>query len=199
MSEEEARLSEPSGLRQGVRNQTDIDIIMCLRKAVTHTFSIMCHLDIAEKPRIELKPVVRWQGKMRIIKPIEAAFVSVITFKNPSRKLKKYEVNGIIILYIPGATVDIVLPAMGLGMSFDEDDIKDACGEFLNVVAGSFKTELVKNGYEEMEISTPVNFGCNVDELFDYYQDHKFEITFFKDGQQLFQVDVGLNELSKIQ
>jgi len=196
MTEEELQ-PEGQNLQQGVRNQTDIEIIMCMRRAVMQTFSTMCHIDLKEKPKIKLKPVVRWQGKIRVIKPVDCSFCSVITFGHQRENKKKYEVDGIIVLYIPDSTSEVLLPAMGLRGNFDEDDIKDACGEFLNVMAGGFKAELVKNGYEEIEISTPFNFGLKVDELFDYYEDYEFEISFFREQKRFLQVDIGLDKITK--
>lgn len=184
-------------LASGVRNQADIDLILCVRRAVERTLSTMCHISLVEKPTIELKPVVKWMGKMRVIKPLDCAFVSVITFRHGAAKRKIYEVNGFIVLYIPETTADELIKALGLSGTFDEDDIKDACGEFLNIMAGSFKLELVKVGYEELEISPPFNFGFKVDELFDYYQDYKFDLTFFKEGKTYLHVDIALDKIVK--
>ena len=195
MSEENKPESAPPST--GVTNQRDIDILISARKAVQDTFSTMCHIDLTEKPTISTKPVIQWQGKMRVLKPLDCVFVSVITFRHDTVKLKHFEVSGIVILYVPEDTASAFVRAFGLSGTPEEDDIRDCCGEFLNVMAGSLKTELVKKGYDNFDLSTPHSFGAKVDELFDYYGNEKFELVFTIEGKLFLQLDVAFNRMTQ--
>lgn len=179
----------------GVSNQRDIDIIMSARKAVVSTISAMCHLELQEKPKIESSPVIQWQGKMRVLKPLDCVFVSVITYRHDALKLKKFECNGIVILYVPEDTAVTMLRSFGFVGIPEVEDILDGCGEFLNVMAGTLKTELIKRGYDDFNLSSPHTFGSQIDELFDFYGKEKFELTFTVEGSLFLQLDVGFNRL----
>ncbi len=195
MSDEIKNESPPAAATGGVRNQTDIDIIMSARKAVVNTISAMCHIELQEKPRIESKPIIQWQGKMRVLKPLDCVFVSVITYKHSSLKLKQFEASGVVILYVPEDTALSMIRAFGFVGKPEYDDILDGCGEFLNVMAGTLKTELINRGYDDFSLSLPHTFGSQVDELFDFYGKDKFELTFSVEGETFLQLDIGFNRL----
>lgn len=191
----------PSGPEQGLLStQLEIDTIMCIKRAVAVTFLKMCNLKLPP-PQIHKKPIIKWQGRMRLIKPLDTAFTSVITFRLSESKSNRYEVLGIAGLYVSEDVLSLLLQSLGLRGLTDEEDLKDGLGEFLNVICGAFKAELVKEGYPELNISTPYNFSRAIDELFDYYKDEKFEMLFPipPDNEMHFYLDLALTSVDKLQ
>ncbi len=192
---EEIKNETPPVPEGGVKNQTEIDIIMSARRAVVHTINTMCHIELKEKPQIENKPTIQWQGKMRVLKPLDCVFVSVITYRHDSLKLKQFEVSGIVILYVTEDTALAMVKSFGFVGKPEYDDILDGCGEFLNVMAGNLKTELINRGYDDFTLSTPHTFGSQIDELFDFYGTNKFELKFSVEGETFLQLDIAFNRL----
>jgi hypothetical protein len=57
---------------------------------------------------------------------------------------------------------------------------------------------MLKLGYEELRFSETTNFSSNVNQLFDYYQSTKFQITFMKDNEKFVEFEVGIGPIKKV-
>jgi|GEM_PF-637852 len=194
----EQQFKEKYGDINGPSNQTEIDIIMAAKKAVEKSVETMLKFTLNEKPLIERKPVIDWQGRMRVVKPADCAFVSIITLRRQKAQILHFSVHGFFTIYIPEDTADTILRGLGMTGPVTDDDIRDGCGEFLNIIAGLFKRFLVSMGYEELEISLPHNFGFHVDELIDFKEPFKFEIVFMHEGKKFLHVDIGTEKMKKV-
>ena len=199
MSNPDQNISQQYGKVQGPSNQTEIDIIMAAKKAVEKAVETMIHIVLSEKPIIQRKQIIDWQGRMRVIKPVDCAYVAIITLRRQKAQVFHFSVHGFIIIYIPEDTAGIILKALGMTGPLAEEDIRDGCGEFLNIIAGLFKRYMVGMGYEELEISTPHSFSFHVDELVDYRDNSKFEIVFNHEEMKFLHVDVAVEQIKKLQ
>lgn len=176
-----------------VSGQLEIDLIMSMVKAVQKVVLQRFEENFKDKPKIEKKMVVQWQGKMKILKPADCVYTSVILIERP-----KIKDNGIIILYIPEMIAESIALACGAVRSEGLEGLLRGCGVFLGDVATAFKNYMLKLGYEELRFSETINFSSNVNQLFDYYQSTKFQITFIKDSEKFVEFEVGIGPIKKI-
>ena len=177
---------------EGISGQLEIDLIMSARKAIVKTAEKKINVKLEEKPKIEQKPVVMWQGKMKVMRPTDCVYVSAITIERGNPKD-----NGIAILFIPEEVAEFIATASGVPFSEGYDGVMRACGEFLNEMLERFRNYLMKLGYEELKFSQPQNFSSTVNQLFDYTRLTKFEITFSRKKEKFVQLELGIGPLKK--
>jgi hypothetical protein len=191
-------MSESSPAQQGQDFSADEKFVMkCVKHGIESTFNQMCHFKFEDKPRVVKATHIKWQGKTRIIKPFEYSYVSVMTFRYESGKRARYEINGLITMFVTEWAADMLISALGLRGRLDESDIMDGCGEFLNVMAGIIREQFEKEGLEHLSVQGPNNYLAHVDELYEYYHDDKLEITYFKEEEPFVQVDISLDSIKK--
>ncbi len=176
-----------------VSGQLEIDLIMSMVKAVNKVVLQKFEISFKEKPKIDKKMVVQWQGKMKIVKPSDCVFISVTVIERPQAKD-----NGIVVLYIPESIAETIAVVFGAKRSDGVEGLLKACGSFLTEVADCFKAYMTKLGYEDLKFSAPMNFTLKVDQLFDFYQATRFQITFSHEGEKFLEFDVGTGPLKKI-
>jgi len=176
-----------------VSGQLEIDLIMSMVKAVNKVSLQKFELSLKEKPKIEKKMVVQWQGKMKVLRPADCVYVSVMMIQRPKAKD-----NGIFVLYLPESIAEMLASSAHVKRSDGEEGVLKACGDFLIEIANYFKMYMLKLGYEDLNFSTPANFTSKVDQLFDFYQLTKFQITFFKDEEKFLEFDVGMGPTRKV-
>ena len=158
----------------------DQDVAVALKKAIKKTFSIMAKVSVDPDPTIEKKKIIQWLGRYNILKPHGFLYTAVIPFRHGSKK-SVFHLNGIMIVFFTEDVGDIIVKILQLGEKAEEDDVLDASGELLNVIAGAFKTELVNNGYSELEMGIPISFAGDVDELFEYHGVDQMELSYMKE------------------
>jgi hypothetical protein len=184
--------------QQGLELSTEDKFLMkCVKHGIESTFNQMCHFKFEDKTRVVKTTHIKWQGKTRIIKPFEYSYVSVMTFRYDSAKRVRYEINGIISMFVTEWAADMLISALGLRGRLDEDDIMDGCGEFLNVMAGIIREQFEKEGLAHLSVQGPDNYLAHVDELYEYYHEEKLEITYLKDEAPFLQVDISLDSMQK--
>jgi len=172
-------------------NEQDKDLVRSLKRAIYKTFFIMCKYSIEGEPTVEKKDIIQWMQRYNVVKPVEYLYASVMTFRYGAKK-SVYSVDGIIVVYYPEDVADFIFKYINVA-SEGVDDIVDACGEFCNIIAGGFKVELVEAGYEELDISVPVTFYGEVNELFEYRGDKQLEITYRKEGELFLMTDLAID------
>ena len=175
-----------------VSGQLEIDMIMSMVKAVNKIVLSKVEISFKEKPKIDKKPILTWQGKMKIVKPSDCVFVSAIVIQQPKAKD-----NGIFVLYLPESIGEMIALRYGAKPSEGESALLKACGDFLSETVSYFKDYMLKLGYEGLQFSSPMNFTSKVDQLFDFYQSTKFQITFQHQEEKFFEFDVGIGPLKK--
>jgi len=176
-----------------VSGQLEIDLIMSMVKAVSKISLQKFEMTLKEKPKIDKKMVVQWQGKMKVLKPADCVYVSAMLIQR-----QKVKDNGIFVLYLPESIAEMIAMSAHVKRSDGEEGLLKACGDFLVEIGYHFKAHMLKLGYEDLQFSAPVNFTSKVDQLFDFYQLTKFQITFFRDGEKFLEFDVGTGPIKKI-
>jgi len=176
-----------------VSGQLEIDLIMSMVKAVNKVSLQKFELSLKEKPKIEKKMVVQWQGKMKVLRPTDCVYISVMMIQRPKAKD-----NGIFVLYLPESIAEMIGISAHVTRGDGEEGLLKACGEFLIEIGNYFKAYMLKLGYEDLQFSPPVNFTSKVDQLFDFYQTTKFQITFFRDEEKFLEFDVGMGPIKRI-
>lgn len=165
-----------------------IDISTSAMRAVNLTLRSMANLELNSMPNMRRDALM----KMMIITPVDV-FSSLVEFQQKKGDIKAD--GGGIVVYIPRTGVgNIFKEAFGIDMNSDEGEIMDICGEFCNVVAGRFKTELVALGYDEVIMSTPKNYVNSVNLELDVPVSCKYAFGFSKDGKGLLSVDVFMSD-----
>ena len=171
-------------------NEQDKDLVRCLKRSIYKTFFIMCKHSIEGEPTVEKKPIIQWMQRYNVLKPVEYLYASIITFRYGQKK-SVYSVDGITVVYFPEDVADFIFKYINIA-SDGVDDMIDACGEFCNIIAGGFKVELAEAGYEELDISVPVTFYGDVNELFEYRGDTQLEVVYRKEGELFLMVDLAI-------
>lgn len=161
------------------------DVVVCLKRSIKKTFSVMAKTSAPGEGVVAKKKVIQWMGRFNVIKPHGYLYTSVMRYRyGPKKNL--LDVNGIMVIFYPENVAEVVVKMLQLERKATEDDILDACGEFCNVVSGTFKVELAKMGYNELEIGIPVSFIDEVDELFEYRGKDEIEITYYDENNEPF-------------
>jgi len=162
------------------------DVVACLKRSVRRTFTVMARATMpSAEPTVEKKKIIQWMGRYNVIKPHGYLFTAVMRYRYGSKK-DLMSCNGIMAIFYPEMVGDIIVKMLQLERKPVEDDILDACGEFCNVVSGSFKVELTKMGYNELELGLPITFVGEVDELFEYKGKEEIDVTYIDDLDEPF-------------
>lgn len=161
------------------------DVVGCLKRSIKKTFSVMARTTVPGEATVIKKKVIQWMGRFNVIKPHGYLFTSVMRYRYGVKK-NLLDINGIMVIFYPENVAEIVVKMLQLEKKPTEDDILDACGEFCNVVSGTFKVELAKMGYNELDLGLPVSFVGEVDELFEYRGKDEIEVTYFDENNEPF-------------
>ena len=173
--------------------------------SVEKMFISICSARLDGAPKITKRAIVEWRKRMKVYgfeKFKEFCYISVIKYYLDPASQKADKPFGVVILYIelPHAydllamlKIEIdVKPHLYEGEISEEDKaMAECCGEFCNIVAGSFKTDLAQIGYPELIMSTPENYVQDVPEgiIYPSKEQFKYELAFKVEGKRVF-VDV---------
>ncbi len=161
------------------------DVVACLQRSIKKTFSVMARTPVPGEATITKKKIIQWMGRFNVIKPHGYLYTSVMRYRYGAKK-DLLNCNGIMVIFYPDNVAEIIVKMLQLEKKPTEDDILDACGEFCNVVSGSFKVELAKMGYNELDLGLPVSFVGEVDELFEYKGKEEVEVTYYDENNEPF-------------
>lgn len=165
-----------------------IDIASSAMRAVNRTLASMSDIRLEEMPEVKKISIAGF----RIMMPGDT-FASLVTFQQTS---KEGTTKGGIVVFISRFNIETLFGALELTNQSDVLEIKDACGEFCNVVAGAFKTEIVALGYEHFGLSTPSNYFGLVNEEISPHVASKYTLGFSRAGKALLLVDVFMEDHS---
>lgn len=163
-----------------------VDIATSAMRAVNSTLRIMCSVTVSEMPTVLKKEIVRAQIFAR-----EGTFSSAVTFQQDNAGTK-----GGIVVYIGSQHITSVFGNLGIDSKSGESDIKDACGEFCNVIAGSFKSEIAALGFKDVSLTTPLNCFGTVDEEMEIDASYKYSVGFSHGNAGILTVDIFIEKKS---
>jgi hypothetical protein len=163
-----------------------VDIATSAMRAVNSTLRIMCSLTLSEMPSVLKKEIFRAQIFAR-----EGTFSSSVIFKQDKGGTK-----GGIVVYVGSQHITSVFGNIGIDSKSSESDIKDACGEFCNVIAGGFKSEISALGFKDVSLTTPSNYFGTIDEEMEVDATHKYSIGFSHGDAGFLTVDIFIEKQS---
>jgi CheY-specific phosphatase CheX len=164
-------------------NLNIIDIASSAMRAINKTLRNTCSVVLTEMPDIRQAEII----SMKAMSP-EGTFTSVMIFKN--KEGVDVGLKGGLIVYIAKHNIKNLFGALGLNDMSPESEIKDMCGEFCNIAAGCFKTEIMASGYQNLDLSLPQNFYGVIYKDIDVKAITKYTFGFASAGKGLLTVDV---------
>ena len=136
------------------------------------------------EPETKELEIVDYEGRLRVSgveKFNTASYISVINFYlNEKDKQSHKAAKGAMVLYVESENAGKVFKALGFSVPEDEDDtsMMDACGQFCDLLAQGFKTELNRLGYFDLVLSNPDNYRNSVLEGVEFSPDQKIKFEF---------------------
>lgn len=165
---------------------TIIDIAVCIMRSVDKALKTTARITLVEMPRVTKVELIN----ARLLMAAKGMFVSVLQF---NRLFKKKRYKGACVLYIPKSNLSSMFQAIGITEESPEAQLRDACGEFCNMLLACLKKEVMNIGHSDFDISTPRSYVDSVDEaidISDYCQN--YGLSFIHDGKWLLTVDVAM-------
>ena len=149
-----------------------------------------------QKPAIQKKEIVEFRQRMRVsgvTKFQDKTYIATVNFYKNAKDLMSQFPVGALVLYVPETYVDILMkklqyPVFDLD---DEEQLKDACGTFCNLIAGNFNTGLISLGYSQLEMSHFSTYENDILNGVEIPADQKYfyEISFTIDGEVKIVID----------
>jgi len=163
-------------------------------------------MDLSEKPRFSIKPIVEFRKRIRVTgleKFDEKTFISTINFYQEQEDLEADNVLGAVILYMPETYITKILQDLQYPIANEDDEeaLSDGCGSFCNLIAGNFNTGLTQLGYQELGMShftTHLNNVVNGVE-FSEGQVELYEMSFMIKKQKVIVTDLSMGSIPKVE
>ncbi len=177
---------------------------LALTASVKKTFFELAEARFSQEPVIERKSIIRFLKCMRIDameKFNQTTAFSVIHYYSDVKSLEKNIPTGVIIVYFALEYVPEMLRLLKYPyIDYDDvEEVKDACGAIINLIAGRFKKEFIALGYQDMEMSHFKSFVNNAPDGIDFPNDQaqKYEISFHVDGIKRMVVEMIMTHIPK--
>ncbi|HAJ57513.1 MAG TPA: hypothetical protein DCL35_07080 [Candidatus Omnitrophica bacterium] len=167
-----------------------VDIVTSGMRAVNKTLRNMSQIVLTEMPELRNVNVVNIRAMAT-----ENTFTSVMILQ---QKEKDAVVKGGLIVYISKFNIKNLFGALELDEFSGQAELEDMCGEFCNVIAGCFKTELVNLGYEDVQLSLPENFYGVINQDYGIEATAKHTLNFSNAGRSLLTIDVFMEKSSTV-
>ena len=194
IQQESARLN----LRAYVNDSESIfTLALALTAAVKKIFYEKSEMTFSNEPTLEKKPVILYFNEMRIdgMEKFNSTTVfSVIDFAATEEGLEKLQFLITIVVYLEKNFLPEFLRLLQYPYidSDDEEEVKDGCGTFVNLIAGQYKKEMASMGYKDVLMST---FDSYINTAVDGVHipkgaTEKYEINFEIDGTKRLAVEM---------
>lgn len=131
---------------------------LAMAVAVRKIFREKAEVRFTREPVIEKKPITHFMRRMRV-DPMEKfnapTVVSFIHFYKNRKDMDLRKPAGVLLCYVELAQLTNLLKMLEYPDIDDDDEeqVEDACGALCNIIAGTFKNELVNLGYQPLEMS----------------------------------------------
>lgn len=118
----------------------------------------------SKPPVKERVNIVEYQGKMRAdgMEKFnnEPTYVSAVNYYLNAQDMTKRKAIGVLIIYVEQKYMPRIMKLLQYPQVDDENEnaLLDSCGTLANILAGRFKSEIVKAGYPELEMSAFATF-----------------------------------------
>jgi len=162
-------------------------------------------LRLSQEPIIEKRDIIEFRQRMRIFSEEKfdlTTVVSKINFYTNEKDMQKHNALGVIVIFLEKEYVPEFMQLMKYPdiEEEEEDAILDACGTFCNLIAGRFKTEIVKRGYADLFMSHFSNYLNTAYEgvEFSNEQVEKYMVSFYISGIKRIVVEMTMDTLPRL-
>ncbi len=167
---------------------------------VSDSMKTMCSEKFSDSPSAAAKYIYVDENNRMLAKGSDKGYfggchIAVINFFRTERdKENNNHACGAVVVYFRNDCLVKLFKAMGFPIENDKDVamLRDICGEFCNIVAGSFKNELVKMGFINLPMSAPDVFLDSVAAgvAFSEGETKYHELSFYFWNMKAFVIDV---------
>lgn len=163
-----------------------VDIISSLMRSVDKTLRMLAGIAMTEIPVLTKTSTINEV----ITGSRPDMLVSIMQFyRLVGNDEKKY--TALCIVTIPKRTCELLFKPMGIFWNSPEEELKDACGEYCNMLMGNFKQELM--GLTKIEISIPKKYNDTITDRYKIPDNHiTFGFGFKYDAKEILLVDLVL-------
>ena len=156
-----------------------------LAEVVTTTFDKKGPVKFSEKPSLERKDIIEYNGKMRIAgmeKFNNPAFISFVNYYLSEQEKQKRSAVGAVVLFVLETHLVTILNKLGYPKVDDESETEmmEGCGKLCADIGEAFKSKLSSMGYAQLLMTTPENYRNAIPQgvSFSFKEYDKFEISF---------------------
>ena len=191
-----------------VKNDHSEDLFtmaLALSAAVKKVFFEKSEQKFSAEPHLEKRTIIQFVNRMRIDameKFNKTTFLSAVHYYKDAETRQKEEPIGLIVVYIERTFVPEMLRLFKYPyIDYDNDEeVLDGIGAISNLIAGSFKTELGRLGYIDLEMS---HFRSAINSVLDGLeycknQTEKYEINLEIDGKKRMVVEMVMDPLPTV-
>lgn len=187
------------------RSEERFTMALALSAAIKKVFFEKSEQKFSSEPIVEKKPIVQFVNRMRIdaMEKFNATtFLSAVHYYKDTVAMGKDIPTGLIIVYIERTFVPEMLRLFKYPyIDYDNnDEVLDGIGAIANLIAGSFKIELGRLSYIDLEMS---HFRSAINTVLDGIQypknqTEKYEISFDVDEKKRMVVEMVMDSLPKV-
>ena len=164
----------------------DPQIVGAIKGVIESVLGKMSGIVATEPSQTKECNIIEYEGRMRVggMEKFNApSFISVVNFYLSQGDMDRHRAKGALVVYVDSENAGKLYNSLGFSIPDDEEDVSmiAACGELSNLIAGTFKNELVTLGYQDLTISQPHNYKNSVIEGVEFSSDQKIkhEFSFF--------------------
>ncbi|MFA5089033.1 MAG: hypothetical protein WC552_08405 [Candidatus Omnitrophota bacterium] len=173
------------------------DPIKCVIEVVKAAFEGKSQAEIAEKPVIEKKNLMEYEGKMRVVGMDafnEPTYIVTVSFYLSAKAQASHLSCGAFVFYLKQAGAEDLLKSLGYREAEEENEpsMLKGCGEFCKTLVQKFIASLREKGYVELLASPPEAYRNSVPFGIDFSLD-QFELgrtIFSLKGSKTMVVDI---------
>ena len=187
---------------QSDNSQELFTLAISLAEVIKTMFKKTGQTALSADPALEKRPIIEFMRKMRVFgmeKFENPTFIASINYYLNVKDMEDHRAVGAVIIYIEQGFVGKLLRLLHYPIidEEDEDVLKDACGTLCNVIAGQFKVEIVKLGYNDLEMSHFSSYKNSAFQgiEFDAQQKEKYELSFFISDEKRLVVEMTMGPL----
>jgi hypothetical protein len=166
---------------------TIIDIVTSAIRAMERTLRSLSNVSLEELP--EVRKEETFSSMIHIPEGVYTSFVYY------SQEYGTKKVCGGVLVNVTKTNLSQVFGALGITDLSPDAEIRDACGEFCNIIAGVFKTEMVNLGYDDVQLSVPEGHADSISDILMHINNLcKYKLNFAYKGRGIVTVDVFMGE-----
>jgi len=174
-------------------------------RGVTDLFQERGNIAFSSRPVLEKQEIIEYEGRMRVDGmdkfDNEPTYVSAINYYINSKAMEKHDAVGAVVVYVKQEYLAGIMKKLQYPPFDDDsdDELRDSCGTLCNIIAGRVKSEFVKAGYIELEMSHFINFRNSAFDGVEFCSSEydKYEAMFELDGKKKLVVELSLGIIPK--